>query len=73
VKGFIVSDHGRRLPAFLDDCSRWIREGRLRYREDIVVGGIEAAPETFLRLFDGRNFGKLLLRVSPDPTRRQPS
>ena len=68
IRGFIVFDHKDREPAFLRDCSQWIREGRLKYREDFV-DGLETAPEALLRLFDGKNFGKLILRVSPDPTR----
>jgi NADPH-dependent curcumin reductase CurA len=40
----------------------------LKYREDIVEG-LDAAPAALLRLFDGQNFGKLLVRVSPDPTK----
>ena len=68
IKGFIVSDHQDRMPAFLRDCSAWLREGRLKYKEDIVEG-LEQAPAAFLKLFDGTNFGKLLVRVSPDPTR----
>ena len=71
IKGFIVSDHQDRMPAFLRDCSAWLREGRLKYREDIVEG-LEHAPAAFLTLFDGTNFGKLLVRVSPDPTRSGP-
>jgi NADPH-dependent curcumin reductase CurA len=62
IKGFIVSDHPDRFPAFLRDCSAWLREGRLKYREHIV-DGIENAPAAFLTLFEGRNFGKLLVRV----------
>jgi NADPH-dependent curcumin reductase CurA len=69
IKGFIVWDHTDRVPAFIKDCTAWIREGRLKYREDIV-DGLDQAPEAFLRLFDGKNFGKLLVRVAPDPTRR---
>lgn len=68
MKGFIVSEHNDRAPAFLKDCSAWLREGRLKYREDIVTG-LERAPAAFLKLFDGTNFGKLIVRVSPDPTR----
>jgi NADPH-dependent curcumin reductase CurA len=68
IQGFIVSDHFDRFPAFLQDCSAWLREGRLRYREDIVEG-LDRAPSAFIGLFEGRNFGKLLVRVSPDPTR----
>jgi NADPH-dependent curcumin reductase CurA len=69
IKGFIVSDHLDRMPAFLRDCGPWLAQGRLKYREDIV-DGLEAAPEALLRLFDGTNFGKLIVRVSPDPTRQ---
>jgi hypothetical protein len=68
IRGFIVGEHASRLNDFLEDCSGWLREGRLKYREDIVEG-LEQAPAALLRLFDGRNFGKLLVRVAPDPTR----
>jgi NADPH-dependent curcumin reductase CurA len=67
IKGFIVSDHGDRLGAFLDDCTGWLREGRLKYRED-VVEGLDAAPAALIGLLEGGNFGKMLVRVSPDPT-----
>jgi NADPH-dependent curcumin reductase CurA len=69
IKGFIVWDHKDRMPTFLKDCSTWIREGRLKFREDIVEG-LDAAPSALLKLFEGANFGKLLVRVSPDPTRK---
>jgi hypothetical protein len=69
VKGFIVSDHLDRLPTFLADCTRWVREGRLKFREDIVEG-LERAPAAFIGLLEGKNFGKMLVRVGGDPTRR---
>ena len=62
-------DHNDRLPAFLKDAAAWLREGKLKYREDIV-DGIDQAPAALLKLFEGQNFGKLLVRVSADPTRR---
>jgi len=67
VKGFIVSDHLARLPDFLKDCGGWLREGRLKHREDVVVG-LEKAPEAFIGLLQGKNFGKLLVRVGEDST-----
>jgi len=67
IRGFIVGDHAARQADFLRDCALWIPEGTLKYRED-VVQGLEQAPSALLRLFDGRNFGTLLVRVSPDPT-----
>jgi NADPH-dependent curcumin reductase len=72
IKGFIVSDHADRAAAFQRDCSGWLREGKIRYREDIV-DGFDAAPTAFLRLFDGQNFGKLIVRMSNDPTMGSPS
>ena len=69
VKGFIVSDHLDRMPAFLADCTTWMREGRLKFREDIV-DGLENAPRAFIGLLEGKNFGKMLVRVGDDPTRR---
>src|SRR5712691_3498422 len=68
VKGFIVSDHLARLPDFLKDCGGWVRDGRLKHREDVVVG-LEKAPAAFIGLLQGKNFGKLLVRVGEDPTR----
>lgn len=68
VRGFIQSEftktHGR---DFVRDMSSWVADGSVRYRED-VVEGLEATPEAFRGLLTGRNFGKLLVRVSPDPT-----
>ncbi len=66
VRGFIQSEftrsHGR---DFVRDMSGWVAEGRVRHRED-VVEGLESAPEAFRGLLAGRNFGKLLVRVSPE-------
>jgi NADPH-dependent curcumin reductase CurA len=53
---------------FLKDCGGWVREGRLKYREDVVTG-LDQAPEAFIGLLQGKNFGKLLVRVGEDPTR----
>jgi len=68
IKGFIVSDHMARMGDFIKDCGGWLREGRLKHREDIVAG-LEKAPEAFIGLLQGKNFGKLLVRVGEDPTR----
>ncbi len=68
IKGFIVSDHMARMGDFVKDCGGWLRDGRLKHREDVVVG-LEKAPEAFIGLLQGRNFGKLLVRVGEDPTR----
>lgn len=63
MQGFIVSDHLDRVPDFVRDVSGWLAEGKIVYRED-VVAGLENAPEAFLGLFKGANFGKLIVKVS---------
>ena len=68
IQGFIVSDHPEREAAFLRDVAGWLKQGKIKYREDIVEG-LENAPRVFLGLFRGENTGKLLVRVSPDPAR----
>jgi NADPH-dependent curcumin reductase len=67
IKGFIVSDHADRAPAFIQECAPLVMSGRLKFRQDIV-DGLENAPSAFMGLLEGRNFGKLLVRVSKDPT-----
>src|SRR5438309_9440726 len=67
IRGFIISDHGDRFADFHRDCAQWLREGRIRYREDVVVG-LENAPEAFIGLLRGRNVGKLVVKVGDDPT-----
>jgi NADPH-dependent curcumin reductase CurA len=68
LRGFIVSDHASREGDFLREMGDWLRSRQLKYREDIVAG-LENAVTAFQGLFEGRNFGKLLVRVSDDPTR----
>ena len=63
VRGFIRGDFLDQQASFFEDMSRWIGEGRVKYREDIVEG-LENAPRAFLKLFRGENFGKLLVRVA---------
>jgi NADPH-dependent curcumin reductase CurA len=69
VRGFIVSDHLDRRSQFLEDMSQWIAEGRIKWKETIVAG-IENAPKAFIALFKGENFGKMLVKIGPDPTVR---
>ena len=63
VRGFIRGDFLDQQASFFADMSRWIKEKRIKYREDIVEG-LENAPEAFKKLFRGENFGKLLVRVA---------
>lgn len=62
IQGMLVFDHTDRLPDFLRDMSQWLREGKVRYREDIVEG-LENTPRAFIGLFKGENIGKRIVKV----------
>ena len=64
IRGFIQREFVDQRPAFYRDMTGWIREGRVRYREDIVEGGLAAVPEAFIGLLEGRNFGKLVVKIA---------
>jgi NADPH-dependent curcumin reductase len=66
-RGFIVFDYASQFPDFVTDMKAWLSEGRIKYREDIS-DGLENAPRELIRLLQGENFGKKIIRVSPDPT-----
>ena len=63
MQGFILIDHFDRAHEALNDLSTWIAEGKLKHAEDIQEG-FENTPKTFLRLFEGQNLGKQLLKIS---------
>lgn len=62
MQGFIISDHTDRVGDFVSDMSTWMMAGKVKYREHMVEG-LENAPEAFLGLFSGTNFGKLVVNV----------
>ena len=66
IQGFIVSDRPERLTEWRALAAPWIAEESLLYRED-VHEGLENAPEALVGILNGRNFGKVLVRVGPDP------
>jgi len=66
MQGFIIfDDYGHRYGEFYQQMSVWLGEGRIKYREDIV-DGLENAPEAFIGLLEGKNFGKLVVRIAQD-------
>jgi NADPH-dependent curcumin reductase len=66
IRGFIVFDFADQEGEFLDAVSGWIRDGSLQYRED-MVDGLENAVAAFQGLLEGKNFGKLVVRVGSEP------
>ncbi|BET57304.1 NADP-dependent oxidoreductase [Geobacter sp. 60473] len=64
MQGFIISDdYGHRYDEFYQQMSSWLAAGRIKYREDIV-DGLDKAPEAFIGMLEGKNFGKLLVRIA---------
>ena len=68
IRGFIVSDFSNKQGEFLRAMSKWIADGKIKYKEDIVEG-LDNAVGAFQGLLEGNNFGKLLIQVSEDSTR----
>ena len=63
LQGFIVIDHYDQMPAFLRDMTRWIAEGRMKWRETVETG-IENAPAALMKLLQGGNVGKMLVKLA---------
>jgi len=62
IRGFIVWDFQNQEEEAINNILNWINEGKIRYREDFV-NGLENATEAFIGLFEGENFGKLVVKV----------
>jgi NADPH-dependent curcumin reductase CurA len=65
IRGFIVSNHFDMMGDFLRDMAAWKKQGKMKWRETIL-DGVDRAPEAFIGLFKGENFGKMLVKVGPD-------
>ncbi|HHF3263945.1 NADP-dependent oxidoreductase [Vibrio alginolyticus] len=66
VQGFIIfDDYGHRYDEFAQDINQWLAEGKIQYREHLVQG-LDNAPEAFIGLLEGKNFGKLVVQIN-DP------
>jgi NADPH-dependent curcumin reductase len=63
MEGIVVFDYADRYPIAIKEIATWMKEGKFVSREDIVEG-IENFPQALLKLFNGENFGKLILKVA---------
>lgn len=63
MEGIVVFDYVDRFPVAVAELAGLMKAGRLKSKEDVVVG-LDAFPETLLKLFSGENFGKLVLQVA---------
>ena len=65
LHGFIVRDHYDMLNEFHSLMIKWINEGKIKWKETIVEG-LENAPNAFIGLFNGENFGKMLVKIGTE-------
>ncbi|QGG08015.1 NADP-dependent oxidoreductase [Enterobacter cancerogenus] len=66
MQGFIIAqDYGDRIDEFQAQMGRWVQEGKIHYREQ-VTDGLENAPQALIGLLEGKNFGKVVIRVAAD-------
>jgi NADPH-dependent curcumin reductase CurA len=62
MQGFIIFDHWDGYPAFVEQMTQWIQQGKISAKET-VYNGIEQAPDAFIGLFTGQNTGKMLVKL----------
>ncbi|RIB25305.1 hypothetical protein C2G38_2241477 [Gigaspora rosea] len=62
IQGFIVLDHYHEMEPFQKEMREWLKQGKLKYKEDIVEG-IQNAPDAFLNILTGKNFGKAVIKI----------
>lgn len=62
MQGFIVSNYTEKFPEGIKQLATWLKEGKLTYKETIVEG-FDAIPQAFIDLFDGKNKGKMVVKV----------
>jgi NADPH-dependent curcumin reductase CurA len=67
IQGFVVYDHYDLYPEFRSKVLKWMAEGKIRYREQIV-DGMANAPAGLIDLLRGANKGKMIVKLGPDPT-----
>ena len=66
MQGFIIfDDFAEGFDEFLQQMSEWVDQGKIKFREDLV-DGLENAPQAFIGLLQGKNFGKLVIRVADE-------
>jgi NADPH-dependent curcumin reductase len=66
MEGIVVFDYADRYPVAVAEMAGYLKDGRMKSREDIAQGGVEAFPDTLNKLFSGENFGKLVLKVADE-------
>jgi NADPH-dependent curcumin reductase len=65
MEGIVVFDYAARYHLAIAEMAGYLKDGRMKSKEDVVVG-LNTFPETLINLFNGSNFGKLVLQVAED-------
>ena len=63
MEGIVVFDYADHYGIAIAEMAGYLRDGKMKSKEDVVVG-LDTFPESLLKLFNGENFGKLLLQVA---------
>ena len=66
MEGMVVFDYADRFPIAIAEMAGYLKDGRMKSKEDVVRGGVAAFPDTLNKLFNGENFGKLVLHVADE-------
>ena len=62
MQGFIVGNYAGKFPEAMQQLSSWLKEGKLTYSETIV-DGFDQIPQAFINLFEGKNIGKMIVKI----------
>ncbi|KAH8703481.1 alcohol dehydrogenase [Talaromyces proteolyticus] len=65
MQGFIVFDYAKQYPAALKELGQWLVEGKIKRKEHIIKGGLEACPQGLVDLYAGVNTGKMMVELAP--------
>jgi len=66
MEGMVVFDYADRYHLAIAEMAGYLKAGKMKSKEDVVTGGVQAFPDTLLKLFNGENFGKLVLQVAAE-------
>ena len=66
MEGIVVFDYADRYALAIAEMAGYLKDGRMKTKEDVVQGGVAAFPGTLNKLFTGENFGKLVLKIADE-------
>ena len=66
MEGIVVFDYAARYPQAIAEMAGYLKDGRMKSKEDVIEGGVAAFPATLNKLFTGENFGKLVLKLADE-------